>query len=50
VATDTDRSNGTGVAVLPVLLAACAGSADVFAFFGSKNTPAHWHYSPCAGR
>jgi uncharacterized membrane protein YoaK (UPF0700 family) len=32
VATHTDRSNGTGVAVLAVLLAACAGSVDVFAF------------------
>jgi uncharacterized membrane protein YoaK (UPF0700 family) len=38
VATDTDRSKRTGVAVLAVLLAACAGSVDVFAFFGSKNT------------
>ena len=38
MATDTDRSKGTGVAVLAVLLAACAGSVDVFPFFGSKNT------------
>ena len=34
MATDTDRANGTRVAVLAVLLGACAGSVDVLAFFG----------------
>jgi hypothetical protein len=32
VAADTDRADGTYIAVLAVLLAACTGSVDVFAF------------------